>query len=71
MKFLMSFEEADRWPFICLLACSGIFAFIAFPALVIGFQDDENFGLFVVTAMVVAPQMVAVWACTFFAWKER
>lgn len=71
MKFLMSAEEADTWPLIWLLICSGIFAFVALPALIAGFQDEKHFGLFVMTAIVVVPMMISVWVCAFFAWKER
>ncbi len=69
-NIIMNKKEADTWPFYVLIFFSMLFAFVGVPALVIGFFDKKNFGLFIITTILVIPQMIGCWVCTWMVWRE-
>jgi len=60
-----------KYPFWFLVLFSTLFLIVGVPSLVIGAFDTANRELFIVTAILVVPQMIGLSVCTWTEWKER
>lgn len=67
----MNQAEAAKHPMAGLVIFSLLFLFVGVPALIVGSMDKENRLLFVIVAVFVVPQMVALWVCTVIEYIKR
>jgi hypothetical protein len=70
-KVLMDKKEAESWPIWGLIFWSIIFAVVLVPCLVVGYLDKANRGLFIMVAILVVPQMIALWVSTIYCIIKR